>query len=150
MSAASLASCMRCASQRRAETSASENAGRSTPVPTLPKVASWRRSASRRCELMSITVDASGIIVVTLREQGMSMAETTLLVTGGMIYDHEADTDRPASADILVRGGRIAEVAPKISLREKADETLDARGMLVLPGFVNAHYHSHDVLMKGA
>jgi len=78
------------------------------------------------------------------------MAETTLLVTGGMVYDHEADTDRPACADILVRGGRIAEVAPKISPREKADETLDARGMLVLPGFVNAHYHSHDVLMKGA
>ncbi|HEY6820916.1 MAG TPA: amidohydrolase family protein [Burkholderiales bacterium] len=78
------------------------------------------------------------------------MAETTLLVTGGMVYDHDADTDRPAIADILVRGGRIAEVAPRISPAAKADETLDARGMLVLPGFVNAHYHSHDVLMKGA
>ena len=28
-------------------------------------------------------------------------------------------------------------------------EELDARGHLVLPGFVNAHYHSHDVLAKG-
>ncbi len=26
---------------------------------------------------------------------------------------------------------------------------LDARDHLVLPGFVNAHYHSHDVLAKG-
>jgi cytosine/adenosine deaminase-related metal-dependent hydrolase len=26
---------------------------------------------------------------------------------------------------------------------------IDARDFLVLPGFVNAHYHSHDVLAKG-
>jgi guanine deaminase len=74
----------------------------------------------------------------------------SLLVTNGMVYDHDGDTDRPAVADILVRDGRIADVAPGLEMREKADETLDASGMLVLPGFVNAHYHSHDVLMKGA
>ncbi len=28
-------------------------------------------------------------------------------------------------------------------------EVIDARDHLVLPGFVNAHYHSHDVLAKG-
>ena len=28
-------------------------------------------------------------------------------------------------------------------------QTIDARGHLVLPGFINAHYHSHDVLAKG-
>ena len=26
---------------------------------------------------------------------------------------------------------------------------IDARGKLVIPGFVNAHYHSYDVLAKG-
>jgi guanine deaminase len=74
---------------------------------------------------------------------------TTLLVTNGLVYDHDSDTDHPARADILVRDGRIAQVAPRISIQDPA-ETLDASGMLVLPGFVNAHYHSHDVLMKGA
>jgi 5-methylthioadenosine/S-adenosylhomocysteine deaminase len=79
----------------------------------------------------------------------------TLLVSGGMIYDHAGNTDQPAAADILVRGGRIAEVGPGIAARlaaagERPDEILDAAGCLVLPGFVNAHYHSHDVLMKGA
>ena len=83
------------------------------------------------------------------------MADSTLLVVNGTVYDHDGDTDRPARADILVRGGRIAEVGAGIAARlaaagERADETLDAGGMLVLPGFVNAHYHSHDVLMKGA
>jgi guanine deaminase len=28
-------------------------------------------------------------------------------------------------------------------------QTIDARDHLVLPGFINAHYHSHDVLAKG-
>ena len=28
-------------------------------------------------------------------------------------------------------------------------EVLDAAGKLVIPGFVNAHYHSHDVMAKG-
>jgi 5-methylthioadenosine/S-adenosylhomocysteine deaminase len=74
---------------------------------------------------------------------------TTLLVSNGLVYDHDGDTDHPARADILVRDGKIVQVAPRISLQDPA-ETLDASGMLVLPGFVNAHYHSHDVLMKGA
>src|ERR1051326_4769502 len=70
-----------------------------------------------------------------------------ILVKGGRVYDHDGDTDHPALADILVRDGRIAEVRPGI----QADaQVIDASGTLVLPGFVNAHYHSHDVLMKGA
>ena len=28
-------------------------------------------------------------------------------------------------------------------------EVIEAGGKLVVPGFVNAHYHSHDVLLKG-
>ncbi|MGQ0654828.1 MAG: amidohydrolase family protein [Betaproteobacteria bacterium] len=70
-----------------------------------------------------------------------------ILITGGRVYDHDGDTDRPPVADILVRDGRIAEVRPGIQANA---QKIDASGMLVLPGFVNAHYHSHDVLMKGA
>ena len=29
------------------------------------------------------------------------------------------------------------------------DQTIDATEKLLMPGFVNAHYHSHDVLLKG-
>ena len=83
------------------------------------------------------------------------MAAHSLLITNGTVYDHDGDTDRPMIADILVHGGNITEVGSGIAQRlaragERVDETLDATGKLVLPGFVNAHYHSHDVLMKGA
>ena len=33
-----------------------------------------------------------------------------MLVAGGLVYDHDGDTDRPAAADILIEGNRIAAV----------------------------------------
>ena len=67
----------------------------------------------------------------------------------------------PPMRDILIRGSRIVSVtAPDEDTARKqeiarraadADEAqvIDARGKLVMPGFVNAHYHSYDVLAKG-
>ena len=47
-------------------------------------------------------------------------------------------------------GDTIAGIADAYSLEgHPAVEVIDARDHLVLPGFVNAHYHSHDVLAKG-
>lgn len=43
-------------------------------------------------------------------------------------------------ADLLVDGDRIAEVLPAGSA-PAADRTVDGRGLLALPGFVNAHAH---------
>ena len=55
---------------------------------------------------------------------------------------------QPAVADLLVSAGRIERIAPRIDAPPGA-EVIDAANKLVVPGFVNAHYHSHDVLMKG-
>jgi cytosine/adenosine deaminase-related metal-dependent hydrolase len=71
-----------------------------------------------------------------------------LLVRGGRVYDHEGDVHAPPVADIRIAGSRIVVV--EAELTPLADETvIDARGKLVIPGLVNAHYHSHDVLSKG-
>jgi len=84
-----------------------------------------------------------------------------LLLEGGLVYDHDGDTDRPARADILIEGNRILAVAPALRQatadpnhplhgRIAPDVTVvDASDRLVIPGFVNAHYHSHDTLLKG-
>ena len=81
------------------------------------------------------------------------MADRTLLIEGGLVYDHDGDTDRPAARDILIAGDRIARIAPGLAatLARQAppDQVIDARRRLVVPGFVNAHYHSHDTLLKG-
>ncbi len=83
-----------------------------------------------------------------------------ILITGGQVYRLGCDPHAPPVQDILVRAGRIAAVdgpdkdgAAKDEVRRRAAageaRVVEAAGLLVLPGFVNAHYHSYDVLQKG-
>src|SRR5579863_9558283 len=43
--------------------------------------------------------------------------------------------------DILLRDGRVAEVALPNKIRGSADEKFDARGLIVSPGFIDLHVH---------
>jgi 5-methylthioadenosine/S-adenosylhomocysteine deaminase len=70
-----------------------------------------------------------------------------LLIRGGRVLDLESDLDNPPVRDILIEGNSIAAVGS--TLDASGAEILDAKGRLVIPGFVNAHYHSHDVLARG-
>ena len=77
-------------------------------------------------------------------------AGTTLIIRGGRAILPDADWHTPDTADIAIAGDTVAGIAASFSPARGAPvEELDARGHLVLPGFVNAHYHSHDVLAKG-
>ncbi len=90
-----------------------------------------------------------------------TIGQGTLLIEGGRIYDHDNDVDQPPVADILIVDGTIAAVGPRLAEAiatkqpvaglgtRTVTETIDAAEKLVIPGFVNAHYHSHDVLLKG-
>ncbi len=72
---------------------------------------------------------------------------TRYLIRGGRIYDHDGDVHQPATADLLIGAGKIERIAPSIA--DFDGEVIEAAGKLVVPGFVNAHYHSHDALLKG-
>jgi 5-methylthioadenosine/S-adenosylhomocysteine deaminase len=77
-------------------------------------------------------------------------AGTTLLLKGGQALTPNTDWHDPPQADIAMAGDKIVGVCPGYRLDDDRNvETIDARDHLVLPGFVNAHYHSHDVLAKG-
>jgi cytosine/adenosine deaminase-related metal-dependent hydrolase len=71
-----------------------------------------------------------------------------LLIQGGQVYDHDGDVHKPPIADILIEAGNIVAVGANLSA-DSADEVVDARGRLVVPGLINAHYHSHDTLCRG-
>src|SRR3984893_7659466 len=43
--------------------------------------------------------------------------------------------------DVLVRDGQVAEVALPNKIRAGVDEKLDARGLIVAPGFIDLHVH---------
>jgi cytosine/adenosine deaminase-related metal-dependent hydrolase len=44
-------------------------------------------------------------------------------------------------ASVLVRGNRVEAIGPAAALPATADEVIDARGHLVIPGLVNTHHH---------
>jgi cytosine/adenosine deaminase-related metal-dependent hydrolase len=76
------------------------------------------------------------------------MASKRTLIRGGQVYDHDGDVHKPAIADILIEGDTIAAVGANLSA-VAAQEIVDASGRLLVPGLINAHYHSHDVLCRG-
>ena len=63
----------------------------------------------------------------------------SLLIKGGHVIDPAAHVDAPM--DVLLREGRVAEVAPPGKIRGSADEKFDARGLIVAPGFIDLHVH---------
>src|SRR5215813_2575581 len=108
-----------------------------------------RRSTTLRHEAAQLIPPASSSEPFAMTSQALP-AGTTLLLRGGRVLAPDVDWHDPPQADVAIAGDRIAGVAPGYQLTEAGGvEVIDARDHLVLPGFVNAHYHSHDVLAKG-
>jgi len=63
----------------------------------------------------------------------------SLLIKGGHLIDPAAKINAPM--DILLRDGRVAEVAPPNKVRASADEKFDAKRLIVAPGFIDLHVH---------
>ena len=65
-----------------------------------------------------------------------------MLITGGHLIDPAASIDAPM--DVLIRNGRVAEVGLRGKIEgadETAHATIDARGLIVAPGFIDLHVH---------
>jgi 5-methylthioadenosine/S-adenosylhomocysteine deaminase len=71
----------------------------------------------------------------------------TILIKGGTVVTMDA-RGGVSEADLLVRDGRIESVGAHAG--HAADETIDARGCVVLPGFVQTHVHLCQTLFRGA
>src|SRR6202162_3470959 len=63
----------------------------------------------------------------------------SLLIKGGQLIDPTAKINAPM--DVLLRDGRVAEVALPNKIRGSADEKFDARGLIVAPDFIDLHVH---------
>src|SRR5436309_6604387 len=71
----------------------------------------------------------------------------SILIKGGTIVTMDQNCSI-VSGDVLIHDGRIAEVAETINT--DADETIEAKGCAVLPGFVQTHIHLCQTLFRGA
>ena len=68
--------------------------------------------------------------------------QADVLITGGTVYD--GSTAKPFTGDVAITGDRIVYVGPKAPMSAK--RTVDAHGMIVSPGLIDAHTHSDHFL----
>ena len=74
-----------------------------------------------------------------------------LLINGGTIVTMDGDRLILEDGALVVKGDVISAIGFRTDLEKKyiADQTIDARGKLVLPGFINGHTHVPMTLFRG-
>ncbi len=73
-------------------------------------------------------------------------AARSLLIRGATVITMDRQGDLPRG-DILVKGDRIAEIAPTLQVDDA--EVIDGTGFIVIPGLINAHMHTWQTALRG-
>src|SRR5438445_9608333 len=88
----------------------------------------------------------SRLAMVLLLSSAMSASgqgqRADVLITSGTIYD--GSTAKPFTGDVAITGDKVTYVGPKARLTAK--RTIDAHGMIVSPGLIDAHTHTDHFL----
>jgi N-acyl-D-amino-acid deacylase len=94
-----------------------------------------------RRTVVAVGAFAAAVLVAAL---GAQEPAYDLLIRGGHIID---GTGNPwFNGDVAIRGDRIVEVGRVKS--QNAKRTIDARGLVVAPGFIDLHTHSDQPLLN--
>jgi 8-oxoguanine deaminase len=73
---------------------------------------------------------------------------TLLVRNASVLLTMDRDRRELPDAGLFARDGWIEQVGPTPELPSTADEVLDLRGHLVLPGLVNTHHHLYQTLTR--
>jgi 5-methylthioadenosine/S-adenosylhomocysteine deaminase len=71
-----------------------------------------------------------------------------ILIRGGAVVSVDKQVGDLPKGDVLVEDGKIAAIAPSLPVPDGA-ETIDASGMIVMPGLINAHVHTWQTALRG-
>lgn len=77
---------------------------------------------------------------------GAAPAPEAIVIAGGAIYD--GSSTGPVAGEVVVVGNRIVAVGPGAAREYPGARVIDARGLVVAPGFIDPHTHS-DALIRG-
>jgi 5-methylthioadenosine/S-adenosylhomocysteine deaminase len=70
-----------------------------------------------------------------------------ILIKGGCVLSMDQRVGNHYTADVLIDGATIAEIGPSVRARDA--EIIDASDAIVMPGFVDAHRHACESLLRG-
>jgi 5-methylthioadenosine/S-adenosylhomocysteine deaminase len=76
------------------------------------------------------------------------LAQSRILIKGGVVLTLDRQVGDFARADVLIEGGKIREVRPDIAVGADAAAVIDAGNRIVIPGFVDTHSHSYQGLLR--
>lgn len=77
---------------------------------------------------------------------GAASAPEVIVIAGGAIYD--GSSTRPVTGDVVIAGDRIVAVGPHAGKRYRGARVIEAKGLVVAPGFIDPHTHS-DAFIRG-
>jgi N-acyl-D-aspartate/D-glutamate deacylase len=83
-------------------------------------------------------------LLLACTASGAAAQRVDLIIRGGTIY---TGSDAPFVGDVAVSGDRIRAVGRRLNYR--AARVVDARGMIVAPGFIDPHAHLGEQLASG-
>ena len=110
------------------------------------------RSSSLRCFLILLFILSAkpSLEAQTPAKQAVTV---DLLITGGTIVTMDPDRRVIEDGFLAVNGDNIVSIGPSSAMAYPkgliAKQTIDAKGKLILPGFINGHTHVPMVLMRG-
>jgi 5-methylthioadenosine/S-adenosylhomocysteine deaminase len=68
------------------------------------------------------------------------------LIRGGAVMSMDPNVGDFAQADVLVEGRKIVAVGP--NLQARGASVIDARGRIVMPGFIDTHHHQFETALR--
>ena len=88
------------------------------------------------------------IASVLIAAPAASQQHVDLLIRGGTVVDGSGGA--PRNADVAIRGDRIVFVGDAATGHVTAARTIDAKGLVVAPGFIDPHTHTAGDLSSAA
>jgi 5-methylthioadenosine/S-adenosylhomocysteine deaminase len=117
---------------------------------------------STRREFLALTATAAGLAATSCAQQssGDSQATATspaqnvigdgsrrrILLRGGVVLSLDPKVGDFEKADVLIDGKKIAQIAPTIA--EDGAEIVDCSGTIVMPGFITTHHHQYETIQR--
>ena len=78
--------------------------------------------------------------------KGLGERGRRYVIRGGSVMSMDPQVGDFAQADVLIEGKKILAVGPKLKAGDAA--VIDARGRIVMPGFIDTHHHQFETALR--
>jgi 5-methylthioadenosine/S-adenosylhomocysteine deaminase len=96
-------------------------------------------------------IAVAGVLALCPAMLGQARQDVDLVVSGGIVVTMDGARAIIPDGGVAIQGDTIVAVGTRADIegRFKGAQTIDARGKLVLPGFINGHTHVPMTLFRG-